>query len=303
MALAIESPLADERPTTALASGAAASSDGDDVPGGRSRVMTVVGHVTLALLGLACIFPIYWMYSTSLRRPDDVYKTSVLPWPLSVDSYSKALDELDLGRLLLNTTLVALLTALGQLLTSVLAAYAFAVWNFPAKRLLYLAFVGTWLVPFQVTMLPNYVLLHDLGLLNSLTGVIVPNLVSALGVLMLRQHFDSFPRELLEAARIDGRSSWSTLWTVVVPNLRAPLAALAILLFVNAWNEYFWPAMVLQRGNLVLQLGINSFINSVETEEWGPLTAAAGLATLPIFALYLALQRQVINGFVRSGLK
>jgi multiple sugar transport system permease protein len=303
VALAIESPLADERPTAALASGAAASGDGDDVPGGRSWVMTVVGHVTLALLGLACIFPIYWMYSTSLRRPDDVYKTSVLPWPLSVDSYSKALDELDLGRLLLNTTLVALLTALGQLLTSVLAAYAFAVWNFPAKRLLYLAFVGTWLVPFQVTMLPNYVLLHDLGLLNSLTGVIVPNLVSALGVLMLRQHFDSFPRELLEAARIDGRSSWSTLWTVVVPNLRAPLAALAILLFVNAWNEYFWPAMVLQRGNLVLQLGINSFINSVETEEWGPLTAAAGLATLPIFALYLALQRQVINGFVRSGLK
>ncbi|WP_101829823.1 carbohydrate ABC transporter permease [Frankia canadensis] len=265
--------------------------------------MTVVGHVTLALLGLVCIFPIYWMYATSLRRPNDVYKTSYLPWPLSVDSYSQALDQLDLGRLLLNTTLVALFTALGQLLTSVLAAYAFAVWTFPAKRLLYLAFVGTWLVPFQVTMLPNYVLLHDLGLLNSLSGVVVPNLVSALGVLMLRQHFDSFPKELLEASRMDGRSSWATLWTVVVPNLRAPLAALSILLFVNAWNEYFWPAMVLQRGNLVLQLGINSFINSVETEEWGPLTAAAGLATLPIFALYLALQRHVINGFVRSGLR
>ncbi|MCL9796238.1 carbohydrate ABC transporter permease [Frankia sp. AgKG'84/4] len=265
--------------------------------------MTVVGHLTLALLGVACIFPIYWMYATSLRRPDDVYKSSVLPWPLSVGSYSTALDELNLARLLLNTTWVALLTAIGQLLTSVLAAYAFAVWNFRGKKLLYLAFVGTWLVPFQVTMLPNYVLLHDLGLLNSLSGVIVPNLVSALGVLMLRQHFDSFPKELLEAARMDGRSSWSTLWSVVVPNLRAPLAALSILLFVNAWNEYFWPAMVLQRGNLVLQLGISSFIHSTETEEWGPLTAAAGLATLPIFALYLALQRHVINGFVRSGLR
>ncbi len=300
MALTIESPLTEDRPTLGPA---AVANGGNEVPGGRSRVMTVIGHVTLVLLGAACIFPIYWMYATSLRRPDDVYKTSILPWPLSVKSYSAALDELNLARLLLNTTWVALLTAIGQLLTSVLAAYAFAVWNFRGKKLLYLAFVGTWLVPFQVTMLPNYVLLHDLGLLNSLSGVIVPNLVSALGVLMLRQHFDSFPKELLEAARMDGRSSWSTLWTVVVPNLRAPLAALSILLFVNAWNEYFWPAMVLQRGNLVLQLGINSFINSVETEEWGPLTAAAGLATLPIFALYLALQRHVINGFVRSGLR
>lgn len=301
MVLAIEGPTADQSVLEPVA--AIAAADGDDIPGGRSRVMTVVGHLTLALLGLACVFPIYWMYATSLRRPDDVYKTSVLPWPLSVGSYRDALDELDLARLLLNTTMVAALTALGQLLTSILAAYAFAVWNFPLKRLLYLAFVGTWLVPFQVTMLPNYVLLHQLGLLNTLTGVIVPNLVSALGVLLLRQHFDSFPKELLEAARMDGRSSWSTLWTVVVPNLRAALSALAILLFVNAWNEYFWPAMVLQRGNSVLQLGINSFLNSTETEAWGPLTAAAGLACLPIFALYLALQRQVINGFVRSGLR
>jgi multiple sugar transport system permease protein len=301
VALASESTTADR--AVGDPADAVAAADGDEVPGGRSRTMTVVGHITLGLLGLACVFPIYWMYSTSLRRPDDVYKLTVLPWPLSVDSYSKALDELDLAQLLLNTTFVAVLTALGQLLTSILASYAFAVWNFPAKRLLYLAFVGTWLVPFQVTMLPNYVLLHQLGLLNSLGGVIVPNLVSALGVLLLRQHFDSFPKELLEAARMDGRSSWSTLWTVVVPNLRAALAALGILLLVNAWNDYFWPAMVLQRGNPVLQLGIASFIRSTETEEWGPLTAAAGLACLPIFALYLALQRHVVNGFVRSGLR
>ncbi|MCL9758701.1 carbohydrate ABC transporter permease [Frankia sp. AiPa1] len=265
--------------------------------------MTIVGHVALALLGIVCVFPIYWMYTTSLRRPQDVYKLTVLPWPLSTSSYSQALDQLDLARLMLNTTIVAILTAAGQLLTSLLAAYAFAVWGFPGKRLLYLGFVGTWLVPFQVTMLPNYVLLHQLGLLNSLAGVIVPNVVSALGVLLLRQHLDSFPKELLEAARIDGRGSWTTLWTVVVPNLRAALTALGILLLVNAWNEYFWPAMVLQRGPSVLQLGINGYLNSAEGDNWGPLTAAAGLACLPIFALYLALQRHVINGFVRSGLR
>jgi sn-glycerol 3-phosphate transport system permease protein len=271
------------------------------VPAG-SRWRALPGHLALGILGVLCVFPIYWMYATSLRRPDQVLSLSPIPWPLSVGNYTDAIQLVDLPKLLINTTLVALLTAVGQLLTGLFAAYAFAAWQFPLKRLCYLAFVGTWLVPFQVTMLPNYVLLLQLGLLNTLAGVIVPNLCSALGVIMLRQHLDGFPKELLEAAKIDGRSSWRTLWTVVVPNLRAPLAALTILLFVTAWNEYFWPAMVLQRSNDVLQLGLRSFLIS-EGTLWGPLMAVAGLACLPILVLYLVLRRHVVSAFVRSGLK
>ncbi|HJQ46777.1 MAG TPA: carbohydrate ABC transporter permease [Amycolatopsis sp.] len=273
--------------------------------GAGSRWRTVPGHLALGLLGVACVFPIYWLYATSLRRPDQVLSLSPLPWPLSLGNYSQAIDLVNVPQLLLNTTLVSLLTALGQLLTGLLAAYAFAAWQFRGKRLAYLAFVGTWLVPFQVTMLPNYVLLLQLGLLNTLAGVIVPNLCSALGVILLRQHLDGFPKELLEASTMDGRSSWRTLWTVIVPNLRAPLAALTILLFVTAWNEYFWPAMVLQRTNNMLQLGLRSFIISEGTQGtyWGPLMAVAGLACLPIFALYLVLRRHIVSAFVRSGLK
>jgi sn-glycerol 3-phosphate transport system permease protein len=276
----------------------------DEPVGERSRWSTISGHAMLAVLGLACIFPIYWLYVTSLRRPDDVFRLTPIPWPPSVSNFSDAERAVHIGRLMANTTAVALATSLGQLLVGLLAAYAFAAWRFRFSRLLYLAFVGTWLVPFQVTMLPNYTLLNRLGLLNTLAGVIVPNLCSALGTLLLRQHLDSFPKELLEAARMDGRSSWATLWTVVVPNLRPALAALGILLFVNAWNEYFWPAMVLQRSNAVIQLGIASFIGSSDQGlPWGPLSATAGLACLPVFALYLALQRHVVNGFVHSGLK
>ncbi|HVW40149.1 MAG TPA: carbohydrate ABC transporter permease [Amycolatopsis sp.] len=263
---------------------------------------TVRGHAVLTVLGLVCVFPIYWLYATSLRRPNDIFELTPLPWPLSVGNYSDAAGKVDIAGLLGNTMLVAALTALGQLLTGLLAAYAFAAWRFPFQRLLFLAFVGTWLVPFQVTMLPNYVLLFQAGLLNTLAGVIIPNLCSALGVLMLRQHFDSFPKELLEASRMDGRRSWTTLWTVVVPNLRPALAALAILLFVNSWNEYFWPAMVLQRSNNVVQLGLRSFMGT-EGNDWGPLMAVAGLACLPVFVLYLVLQRHIVNAFVRSGLK
>ncbi|WIX75954.1 carbohydrate ABC transporter permease [Amycolatopsis carbonis] len=277
----------------------------DFVPGASSRLRALPGHLALGALGVLCVFPIYWLYATSLRRPDQVLSLSPIPWPLSLGNYAEAIQLVDIPQLLINTTLVALLTALGQLLTGLLAAYAFAGWNFPLKRLCYLLFVGTWLVPFQVTMLPNYVLLLQLGLLNTLGGVVVPNLCSALGVILLRQHLDGFPKELLEAAKMDGRSSWRTLWTVVVPNLRAPLAALAILLFVTAWNEYFWPAMVLQRSNDVLQLGLRSFMISEggQGTYWGPLMAVAGLACLPIFALYLVLRRHIVNAFVRSGLK
>jgi sn-glycerol 3-phosphate transport system permease protein len=260
------------------------------------------GHVVLGLVGLACVFPIYWMYATALRRPGDVFDTGVVPWPVSLQSFGLAARQLDIVGLLGNTALMAVGVALGQLLVALLAAYAFAAWRFRGEKLLYLAMIGTWLVPFQVTMLPNYVLLYQLGLLNTLAGVVLPQLLSGVAVLLLRAHMRSVPAELLEAARMDGRGSWGTLWTVVVPVLRPAIAALAILLFVTAWNEYFWPAMVLQRSGAVIQLGIRGFLGT-EGVQWGPLMAASGLACLPVFALYLVLQRQVVSAFVRSGLR
>jgi ABC-type glycerol-3-phosphate transport system permease component len=266
------------------------------------RLRSAAGHVTLGALGLACVFPIYWLYATSLRAPGDVYSLAPVPWPLSLASYDYAFGVLDVGGLLLNTTLMAAAIALGQLVTGLLAGYAFAAWDFRGKALCYLVFVATWLVPFQVTMLPNYVLLSQIGALNTIVGVVLPSLCSALAVILLRQHMESFPRELIEAARMDGRGSWATLWTVVVPNLRPALAALGILLFVNAWNEYFWPALVLQRSNAVLQLGLRSFMGT-EGNDWGPLMATAGVACLPVLVLYLLLQRQITDGFVRSGLR
>jgi sn-glycerol 3-phosphate transport system permease protein len=267
-----------------------------------SRVPGLGSHVLLAVIAVACAFPIYWMYATAFRTPADVYSQSPLPWPLSLHSYSDATHLIDLPSLLLNTFTVSTLSAAGQLLTALLAAYAFARWNFRGQRLAYLLFVGTWLIPFQVTMVPNYEVIVRLGLLDTLAGVIVPNLCSALGVLMLTGHLRSFPRELLEAAEMDGRSSWSVLWTVVVPNLRAPLTALGMLLFITAWNEYFWPAMVLRGTTSVIQLALQGFL-SPEGIDWSALMAAAGLACLPVLALYVVLQRHIVSAFVRSGLR
>jgi ABC-type glycerol-3-phosphate transport system permease component len=268
----------------------------------RDRLTAAGSHLLLAAIGVACVFPIYWMYATALRRPSDVYRESLLPWPLSVQGYSAAAHLIDIPSLLLNTVIIAAATALGQLLTALFAAYALTRWRFRGQGLVYLLFVGTWLVPFQVTMIPNYAVIVQWGLINTLAAVIVPNLTSALAVLMLRQHLRSFPRELLEAAEMDGRSSWATLWTVVVPNLGAALSALTILLFITAWNEFFWPSMVLRGQTTVIQLGLQGFF-SPEGTDWSALMAAAGLACLPVFALYLVLQRHIVSAFVRSGLR
>lgn len=274
-----------------------------DLPvGTRSRTRTALGHVVLGLLSVVCVFPVYWMYIVAFREPGTALGQSLLPWPVSLANVRHVWDAIPMGRMLANTFLVALVSAVGQTLIALLAAYAFAAWRFFGQRVLFLLFVGTWLVPFQVTMIPNYVTLSKLGLLNTLSGIVVPTLCSAMAVLMLRQHLAAFPKELLDASRMDGRTSWGTLWRVVVPNMRPALASLFILLFISAWNEYFWPAMVLQRSDSVVQVGIRGFMGA-EGNNWGALMAASGLACLPILLLYVVLQRHVIDAFVRSGLK
>lgn len=266
------------------------------------RLASVLGHGALVVLSVVAVAPVVWMYLTSLRPPDQVLSAGLFSTRFSLGNFTDVIDTLPMGRLLWNTTAMAVAVSAGQLLTGLFAAYAFARWHFRGERLIFLAVVATWLVPFQVTMLPNYVLISHLGLLNSVPGVIVPQLASALSILLLRQHLKAFPTELLDAARVDGQSSFATLWKVVVPNLAPALAALSILLFVSQWNEYFWPLLVFHTPVSVLQIAIQNFL-SIESTNYGALMAASGLACLPIFVLYVVLQRRVVNAFVRSGLR
>ncbi|MDR1238117.1 MAG: carbohydrate ABC transporter permease [Propionibacteriaceae bacterium] len=274
-----------------------------DLPvGAYSRGHLAAGHVTLTVIALFSIFPVYWLFATAFRSPGDALSLSLLPWPLSVENFSYVWQTIPMADMLATTFVMALSIAVGQLLVATLAAYGFSMWQFRGKKLLYLLFVGSWLVPFQVTMIPNYLLVSRLGLLNTVTGVVIPQLCSAFAVLMLRQHMQAFPKELVDAAHVDGRSSWGTLWRVIVPNMKPALAALGIMLFITAWNEYLWPTLILQKSTAVVQVGVRSFL-SAEGNNWGAVMAAAGLACLPVFVIYLFLQRYVVDAFIRSGLK
>lgn len=268
----------------------------------RTRSGVIVGHVILIALALFSVFPVYWMFATALRAPENALDQTLLPWPISFENFAYVWDTIPMGNMLLNTFVMSLILAGAQLFIAILAAYGFAVWDFVGSKLLMFLFIGSWLVPFQVTMIPNYILVSQMGLLGTIGGVVVPQLAGAFAVLLMVQHMRAFPRELLEAAQLDGRSSWSTLWTVVVPNMKPALAALGIMAFISAWNEYLWPTLIMRQGDALVQVGVRSFL-SAEGNNWGATMAAAGMACIPVLLIYIFLQRYVVDAFVRSGLK
>lgn len=264
---------------------------------------TVAMHATMILLAFVAVFPVCWMVVSSLKAENEIFSTRLWPASPSLDNYAFVLAQIPMLRMLVNTTIVSAATAMLQVLTGLLAAYALTQWRFRLSGFVHGLIALSWLVPFQVTMIPNYVLASRLGLLDTLTGLVVPHAAAAFAVLMLYHAMKSFPTEVVEAARMDGAGRWRILWEIVAPNMRASLASLGILAFISSWNEYFWP-LLLSRSieNSVVQIGLQMFMTQ-EGNLWGPLMAASTLASLPILVIYLILQRQVIESFMKSGLR
>ena len=210
----------------------------------------------------------------------------------------------DFGRYTLNSLIVAAVVTAGKLGTSLLAAYAFTQFRFSGRGFLYYASVLSMFVPFVSTMLPNYLMLAKWGWLNTYWAVIVPHLADGMGIFLLRQSIRSIPQSILEAARLDGISHLGILRTIVTPVIKPSLVALGILFFVNSWNEYFWPMLVLnQKVMYTLPLALSMFANVEGGAEWGAVMAAATLTALPPLAGFLLARRYVVETFLHSGVK
>ena len=262
-----------------------------------------VGHGVMVVLSLVCVFPIYWMLVSSLRPANEIFEMSLWPSSLSLGNYVRALDTIPVLQMLASTLVVSVAVTLIQLLTGLLAAYGFVRWRFRFDKLIYSLIALTWLVPFQVVMIPNYLLVARLGLLDSLAALILSHLASAFAIMLLTQTMRAFPREVIEPARMDGAGHWRILWQVIAPNLRGTLASLSILVFISTWNEYFWPLLLSRTPeNSVIQIGIQMFMTT-EGTLWGPLMAASTMASLPVLLIYLVLQRQVVQSFMKSGIR
>lgn len=263
----------------------------------------IATHGVMIVLALIALVPVFWMVVTALRPETDIFSISLIPQAVTLDNFAFVIEAVPMMKMLLNTFLMAGATALAQVLTGLFAAYALTCWQFPGARLVQALIALSWLVPFQVTMIPNYVLATKLGLLNSLTGLVLPNAAAAFAVLVLVNAMKSFPKQVIEAARMDDAGHWRILWQIIVPNLRPAIASLSVLAFISAWNEYFWPLLLIRRiEDSVVQIGLQMFMTQ-EGNQWGPLMAAATMASLPVLGLYLVLHRHVIESFMKSGLK
>lgn len=269
---------------------------------GRARRMGA--HLVSLAMVVVVVFPVLWALSASFKPPPELYDLAPVPAHPTVGNYRVALGDLPLAHLLLNTVVVSIAVTAVQVLVSVLAAYAFAVLDMRHRRGVFAAVIATILIPQQCLMIPNYVLATRLGWLNTYLGLVIPlTATCAFGVLLLRQHLAAVPPSLIEAARMEGAHDAELLRQVVVPVVRPAINALAVLVFVTTWNEYLWPLLIAPgRGSTTVQVGLQMF-QTQEGSEYGPMMAAATLATVPVLLAYLANQRRVTDAFIQAGIR
>lgn len=262
------------------------------------------GEFLILVLCASIVLPLLIMLGTAFKPDSEMF--SPAPWPVqpTLGNFRRLFTELPFVVQVSNSTLNAVLRVSGQIFTSVLAAYAFARWIFPGRNLLFLAVIAAMMVPHQLTMVPIYLLIVKMGWYDTITALIVPNLVAPFGIFLLRQHFLSLPRELFDAAAIDGANSLQSLWYIALPILRPAISALAIVFFIESWNEYFWPLLVTNTAaSSTVQMGLRQYIDPESSSDFGPLMAGMLLASLPVLAVFFFFQRQVFETFAQTGLK
>ena len=263
-------------------------------------------HLLLLIAVFLMLWPIVFMLSTSLKDLNQVFESTLnpLPFPPTFDNYTNVLENFPLLTYIWNTFYIAIIVTLSKALTSVLAAFGFVYYDFKYKETIFNGMLLTFFIPITVLTMPNYLLMAKLGLLDTPYGVMLPSLVDGMGVFLMRQTMRGIPKPLLEAAILDGATPWQILRKVVLPLIKPSVLAISILFFINSWNEYFWPLLILQdKSNLTLPLALQMFISAEGGSEWGVAMAVATLTSLPPLVLYGFCQKFIINTFMQAGVK
>ncbi len=255
------------------------------------------------------IFPFIWMLSTSLKNLKEVFvfPPQWIPKDPQWGNYAEVWKANNFLRYFLNSLIVSSILMVGQLLTSSLAAFAFARMNFRGKNFLFMMVLGTTMVPTEILLIPNYVIISRLHWINTYQALIVPSLGYALGIFMLRQHFMTFPKDLEDAATMDGCSRFRFFTRILMPNSKTALAVVAVFGFINSWNAYIWPLLVTQNEKMrTIQVALAAFKDAQSSganTNWTLLMAASTIVLIPVMLIYLFCQRWIIEGHTTSGLK
>lgn len=262
-------------------------------------------HLLLIAGAVIMVTPFLWMVTTSLKTYLESMQIPPTIWPETwrFDNFARVFESADFLRYYANTIFVTVLRTGAQLFLCSMAAYAFARLNFPFKNTLFLLILSVLMVPMQVILIPNYALLAQLGWIDTFYALIVPGMFSAFGVFLLRQFFMGIPRELDEAAIMDGCTHWGIYWRIILPNAKPALVALAIFTVLAAWNDFLWPLVMTNSADMrVLSVGIANFEGQYST-EYPLLMAAALMSTVPMLLMFLFLQKHLIAGIALGGVR
>jgi multiple sugar transport system permease protein len=271
----------------------------------RGRFLFSPWHLVLIPIAAVMVIPLVWMLVTSLQTLEETrhYPPKLMPTSLELHNYTDVLQQAPFARWFVNTLVVTVVVVLGNLLFCSLAGYAFARIRFVGREFVFVLILATLMVPFQVVIIPTFLIVKTFGLIDTLGALVLPNLASAFGIFMLRQFFRTLPIELEEAARIDGASRLGILLKIVLPLSGPALATLAVIMFMWTWNDFLWPLITIYSpNNMTLQLGLATFQGAHQTNT-NLLMAANVMSMLPVLLLFFLAQRYFVRGIATTGLK
>jgi multiple sugar transport system permease protein len=267
--------------------------------------VTALRYLLLTIGALTMIVPFLWMVSTGLKAPGSVLTIppELFPKEPTLASFRKVMDVVPLGRMFINSLFVTVVVVTAQIVTGSLAAYAFARMRWRGRDAVFMIYLATLMIPSQVTITPLFILMRQLGWINTYQGLILPSIVSAFGTFLLRQAMLNVPREYEEAAFLDGANHFQVYRTIVMPMIRPALATLAVLATMASWNDFLWPLFATNDAHLMtLPVGL-SLLQGEHTSDWNLIMAGAVISVVPIILVFIAAQRTFINGMLQSGLK
>jgi sn-glycerol 3-phosphate transport system permease protein len=265
-----------------------------------------LAYATMALAVVLVGLPIYWMLLAAFKTNQEIFLSppTWIPLAPTLNNFPDAWKQAPFGQFYINTLIYTLVSGSAKILQAVFSAYAFAFLRFPRKNLVFLLLLVALMIPDEFTVLPNFLTLALIGWSNTYQGLLLPGFVSAFGTFLLRQHFLSLPREVLEAARMDGAGHLRTMWSVVLPMSRPVLATLVLLTVVQRWNDFLWPLIITNSVNMrTLSVGIALLFQKETGTVWGLVMAGTLYVVLPVLILFLVLQRHIVEGIAAGAVK
>lgn len=294
-----------ERPLDQVAKGVVAPVTDGRGGGWRRRRHDLRALIVLIPVALIALFPLYWMITTALTPSGAAIQVppTLIPSEPTLDNFVRLFEQAPVILWTINSLIIAVAIMIGHVIFDSMAGYAFAKKRFRGKNLLFILIVGSLMIPVHVTLVPRFILVSEIGLVNNPLGVILPSIADVFGIFLMRQFISSLPSELEDAARVDGASEWQVFWRIVMPLSRPAVATVAIFSFVGAWNAFLWPLIVLSKRELLtLPVGVAT-LQQEFTQNIGMVMAGAAVGAIPMIILFLLFQRHFLEGVRVGGIK